>query len=102
MTEPPIACTLGPEALKARKEGVLADLLGRAREREEIPNGHRLRFVASNGLLPAIAQAIELERQCCRFLRFTVSVEPDGGPITVELTGPHGTGEFLSALWTRD
>ena len=45
-----------------------------------------------------IAQAIDAERQCCRFVRFTLTVEPDEGPITLDLTGPPGSREFLSAL----
>jgi uncharacterized membrane protein len=49
-------------------------------------------------VLGAITRTIELERQCCRFLRFTIAVEPDGGPVSLELTGPPGTGEFLTAL----
>jgi hypothetical protein len=35
---------------------------------------------------------------CCRFLRFTLTVEPDRGPIALELTGPRGTREFLESL----
>ena len=49
-------------------------------------------------MLSAIAETIEAERQCCRFLRFSVTVEPDGGPISLELTGPPGTREFVSAI----
>jgi hypothetical protein len=48
--------------------------------------------------LTAIAQTIDAERQCCRFLTFTVTVEPDGGPISLAVTGPPGTREFLDAL----
>ena len=33
-------------------------------------------------------------------LRFQITVEPDGGPIWLELTGPSGTREFLDALLT--
>jgi len=38
-------------------------------------------------ILANIARAIDAERQCCRVLRFSITVEPDGGPISVELTG---------------
>ena len=33
-----------------------------------------------------------------RFLRFGITVEPDEGPVFLELTGPPATGEFLAAL----
>ena len=64
-----------------------------------MPDGYRLRFTATDDMLPAIARTVEAERQCCRFLRFHVTVEPDGGPIWLEMTGPVGTGEFLAAMF---
>ena len=100
MGEPPVACTLTPAALRARRDGLLADLLRRAVGYEMLAEGMRLRFAADSGTLASIAQAIEAERRCCRFLRFTVTVEPDEGPMVLELTGPGGTREFLAALLT--
>jgi hypothetical protein len=98
MTDIPVACTLSPAALRARREGLLSELLRRADEHEELPEGHRLRFATSEDVLVIIARAVEAERQCCRFLRFQITVEPDGGPISLELSGPPGTREFISAL----
>lgn len=99
MPDLPVACTLSPAALKARREGLLNDLVGRAEQRLAVAGGYRLRFVASDGILSAIARTVEAERQCCRFLRFTITIEPDGGPILVDLTGPPGTREFLAAMF---
>jgi hypothetical protein len=45
-----------------------------------------------------IARTVDAERQCCQFLRFTLTVEPGGGAIQLDLTGPPGTREFVSAL----
>lgn len=98
MADLPIACTLGPAAVKARREGLLTRLVGQAVEQQDSPEGTRLRFVAAEEILPAIARVVDAERQCCRFLRFQVTVEPDGGPIWLDISGPPGTGEFLSAL----
>src|SRR5262249_10785404 len=95
----PIACTLSPAALKARKANLLNVLLRRADERSELPEGYRLRFVPEDDVLLLIAQTVDAERQCCRFLRFTVSIEPDNGPIWLDLTGPAGTREFLAAMF---
>jgi hypothetical protein len=101
MTEPPtvpIACSLTPDALRARRAGLLSDVLRRAECREELPEGLRLRFVPTSDTLAAVTRAVEAERHCCRFLRFAIIVEPDGGPVFLELTGPPGTLEFISAL----
>ena len=99
MADLPVACTLSPAALQARRENLLHVLLRRTKERRELPNGYSLRFAAESDVLSEIVRAIDNERQCCRFLRFAVTVEPDDGPLTVDLTGPAGTREFLAAMF---
>jgi hypothetical protein len=89
---------LTPDALRTRREGLLRDLLRQADAREDLPAGLRLRFAPSSETLSTIARAVDAERHCCRFLRFTITIEPDGGPIVLELTGPEGTREFVGAL----
>jgi hypothetical protein len=94
----PIVCTLSPDALSARRQGLLSELLQQAAGRELLPDGLRLRFAASSETLSRIAKAIEAERHCCRFLRFTLTVEPDEEQFALELTGLQGTREFVAAL----
>jgi hypothetical protein len=98
MADLPIVCTLTPEALEARKQGLLSALVRRSAGRELLSNGLRLRFQPSSETLSSIVRAVDAERHCCRFLRFTVTVEPGEGPVTVDLTGPPGTREFVLAL----
>ena len=98
MAELPIACTLTPEALRTRREGLLMGLVRRAERREDLDDGLRLEFAPSAETIALIARAVEAERHCCRFLRFRMTVEPDGGPVLLELTGPGGTRDFVSAL----
>ena len=40
-----------------------------------------------------------LRRQCCRFLRFELTITPDSGPMTLVVAGPTGTREFLEGLF---
>ena len=95
----PVACTLTPDALAARRAGLLRDLVGRASSRDALPSGWRFLFPGDGETLIAIARTVDAERQCCRFLRFEIAVEPDGGPISLVLTGPSGTAEFLASLF---
>jgi hypothetical protein len=101
MSNVPIACTLSPEALRARRDGLLTELLQRAESHELTAEGLRVRFSASSETLATIARVVDAERQCCRFLRFAITVAPDGGPISLELSGPEGTREFIAALLDR-
>ena len=95
----PVVCTLGPDALAARREGLLSELWRRAHGHEELADGHRLSLAAADATIALIMKTVEAERRCCRFLRFLIVVEPDEGPVSLELTGPSGTREFLSTLF---
>jgi hypothetical protein len=98
MADLPVVCTLTPAALNVRREGLLKALVARAEQRQDIRDGLRFQFVPADETLSAIARVVDAERQCCRFLRFHITVEPDGGPILLDLSGPPGTREFVSAL----
>jgi hypothetical protein len=100
MSAPVIACNLDAAGL-AQRQQPLAQLLARATERRELNNGFAYVFVGNATTLSELAEAIEPERRCCPFFRFLIVAEPDGGPITLELTGPEGTKEFIESLTTR-
>lgn len=99
MADLPIACTLSPAALKARRDNLLDALFRRSTECSDLPHGLRLCFAPGGQMLADVARAVDAERQCCRFLSFTITVDADGGPITLDLTGPPGTRAFLSAMF---
>ena len=101
MKELPIACELTPAEIAARREGLLPGLLALAQERVTIGNGLRWRFAPSAEFLTAAAKTIDAERQCCRFMKFLLTVEPDSGDMWLEITGPPGTAEFLNTLMSE-
>ena len=65
---------------------------------DDLPDGLRLHFAHRVGLLAELVHIIEQERLCCQFLRFQITVEPSGGSLIFEVTGPEGTRELLRAL----
>jgi hypothetical protein len=81
---------------------MLAGLAERATSHRETAEGHVFTFDPSSETLTLLTAVVDAERQCCRWLRFAVVVEPDGGPITLTLSGPDGARQFLSALFTSD
>ncbi|HWC02600.1 MAG TPA: hypothetical protein VHF87_07500 [Methylomirabilota bacterium] len=97
MVELPVACSLTEPELARRRAGVLADVRRSRREARALPDGVALRFAAGPESLAMLATFLDLERRCCAFLRFRLTVEPAGGPVWLELTGPPGTREFLAA-----
>ena len=97
MTELAVACTLGDRELAERRVGLLSDLRRHRQEARWLSDGVALRFPSGPSVIACVAEFIRLESQCCPFLRFQLTVEPGGGPLWLELTGPVGTRDFLAS-----
>ena len=72
MTEPPIACSLDQNALKARL--VAAAEVGRVGlvSREQVGGRHLLRFRADPEIGARLEEIVDAERECCSFLSLTL------------------------------
>ena len=97
MTQLPIACSLDQLALGARQSELRAGVLAAAAATERLPDGYRWRFAGGDNLLARLGAVIDGERRCCRFLHFQLQAHPDGGAVTLDVTGPDGTAEFLDS-----
>ena len=95
----PIACSLTNSELQERRLTVLQSARSAVVEVRELENGYAYCFPAEGERLIDLARLVDLERRCCPFLRFAITVEPDDGPIWLEMTGPKGTKEFLVATF---
>jgi hypothetical protein len=62
------------------------------RDRED---GYELVFPGETELISRVAEFIAKERLCCPFLKFTLYVSSESEPVSLALTGPAGTQEFL-------
>jgi RimJ/RimL family protein N-acetyltransferase len=91
----PIACALTAPELQERRETVLQKVRQAVFEVKELEDGYAYTFPSADRWLSEVAGLIDLERQCCPFLRFRLTVEANDGSLLLELTGPEGTKEFL-------
>lgn len=98
MNDLPIACELSPRDLAERRESLLARLVARARRIEPLEAGIRFEFPGDAETARTILAAIDAERRCCRFLRFELVFAQDLGPVSLDITGPAGTREFLESV----
>jgi hypothetical protein len=94
----PVACALSTPELREREQTVLAKIRARVEEVQDLDSGYALRFAPESALLADLATLIDLERQCCPFLRFELQVLPASGPIWLQLTGSEGTRDFLRTV----
>jgi hypothetical protein len=64
---------------------------------QEVENGYEFTFPNETQLISRIAEFISNERLCCPFLKFTLTIISNREPVSLSLTGPLGTQEFLRA-----
>ena len=65
----------------------------------EIEGGFKYAFESTRERIAQLANLIQLEHECCPFIRFRLTIEAGEGPLLLELTGPDGTKDFLTALF---
>ena len=95
MLDMPIACSLDSHALGCRTSDLRSSVLAQAESVERLTNGYRWTFRHSADLFARLGPIIDGERHCCRFLQFAILAAQDQGLVTLEITGPTGTLNFL-------
>ena len=60
-------------------------------------DGYALELTPSDDAIAAAMALIQVERRCCPFLRFTLTIEPGETAVELTLTGGDGVREFLAA-----
>jgi hypothetical protein len=98
-TSLPVACSLSSAELQERRSTLLQKVRSGVVEVRELEDGYAYSFPSEGEWLRRLADLIDLERQCCPFLRFRITVEANVGPMWLELTGPVGTKEFLTSTF---
>jgi hypothetical protein len=99
MNSLPIACSLTSAELQERRLSVLEKLRGAVLKVKELADGFAYTFTSEGNRFKELADMIDLERQCCPFLQFRVTVAAGHGRLTLEITGPEGTKDFLSSTF---
>lgn len=91
-----LACKLD-EAQKEDRRPKLEKLFGNfLQDRRETEAGWAFRFPADGEAFERIVQFVDAERKCCPFFRFDVTVEPDQGPIWLEVSGDERVKHFIT------
>lgn len=96
-----IACNLGAIPADERDRWVETGkfVYAAVEEIQDLPTGYGFRLPADSAMLLKVAEYIANERLCCSFLRFTVEIEPQGGPCWLSLTGAEGVKEYIRSAF---
>ncbi len=98
-SEIPVACDWS--ALTADQQERQRSLYRRLREDvkevRELDDGYAFRHSPDGDVLLAIAEFVANERLCCPFFEFGLTVERDGGPVWLRMTGGGDAKRVLEA-----
>jgi hypothetical protein len=93
----PLACKLTPPELAQRRVELEAEVFHAILEKRELGDGYGFRFPAGDVWIGKLNQFIVLERECCSFFRFELVVEPEHGPVWLNLRGGPEVKQFIEA-----
>lgn len=93
----PLACNMNVFTPAERELHVQTThkLLQTLQNIREAESGYEFSFPNEKEMIATVAEFISKERLCCPFLEFALKVPPHNEPISLLLTGPEGTKEFL-------
>lgn len=96
-TESPFRCNIGAFTAEQRDhyQALSQELRKAVQEVREQPDGFSLRLPADSSMVMKAAEFITLERLCCPFLSFQLSLEEEKGPLWITLSGREGVKDLL-------
>lgn len=96
---PPVICTLSDSQRREREATLLARFKTGVIKTEHLANGYLFRLPGEGEWLAVLAELMAAERECCPFLTFQLTAEPQMGALTLRITGPEGTKQFLDSVF---
>ena len=94
----PLACCLSDAELCKRKATIIAQFNSAVIATEELPDGYAFQLSGDKKGIGVVAELIVAERECCPFLTFVLTAQPNIGPVSVRVTGPAGAKDFLKTI----
>lgn len=80
------SCRLAADEM-TRRVAEVSDLLQQATEIQECDDGYVFEFPGNAAAARRLLEFINAERQCCPFISFELTFQPDQGPIGVRIGG---------------
>jgi len=98
-TDASLVCNMGVFTPTQRENHiqVMRQLIEAVQSVQEVEHGYEFLFPNETEFISTIAEFISNERICCPFLQFTLNVDSNSKRVSLSLTGPVGTREFLHA-----
>jgi hypothetical protein len=95
----PVACRLSTAELRARAATLLGQFKSAVIATQELADGYAFRIPGDKKWIALVAELMAAERECCPFLTFELTAQPNMGPVTVRVTGPAGAKDLLKTIF---
>ena len=90
-----IQCNLIGEELTARKEVLKEEIFAKVTKREESKNGIIYYFENDPKLLQSVLEHVQIEKACCPFFKFDISILPFDNGFALQISGSEDAMEFI-------
>jgi hypothetical protein len=84
-------------AQRERQHVLMKKFQASLQETQGLQDGYAFRLPANAATILDVAEFITIERLCCPFLNFELTLGPAGSPLWLRLTGRPGVKEFIEA-----
>ena len=94
----PIACRLSDSEFRKREATLLAQFRSAVLSTEELADGYAVRILGDKKGMLLVCELILAERECCPFLTFELTAQPNMRPVRLRVTGPADSKDFLKTI----
>lgn len=93
-----LVCKLiGAEKME-KKELLKTAIFSQVKGIDELENGYNLKFEDKNDILLKLTDYLMIEKECCPFFNFDLSILPNAKGISLKITGQEGAKDMLKPL----
>lgn len=94
-----MACMLDEAEITERRRTLLELVRSAVFKETSLPLGYAYHFQPTSEIVALLSRLVDLERQCCPFLTFKITVEAGNQPICLEVTGPDGAKALIAEFF---
>jgi hypothetical protein len=87
---------LSAEQRKKHSESTVR-LFSAVKNLQEESNGYIFQLPSDSATLQEVSEWIDLERKCCPFMNFSLTIGDEKKPMTLRINGDENTKEFLKS-----
>ena len=91
------ACKLTDKEQAERSQRLRKELFSKVQEVKELEDGYALKLPGDREMADKVYEHVMIERACCPFFEFEITMTPDHGPVWLKFKGNQQVKEMLKS-----